>query len=88
MPKLDWYKGSSYVYTPTPQDGKTTISFHFPNASGGSLEFTTWLYKFKSTGDIPFKYEKIDTNLAAEMLQCYIDLEELKSDPKPTDSPS
>lgn len=84
MKSNKWYKDASYVYTMTPDVSKvidgvhTKIAFHFPNASQGDLRFTTWLYKFKPKGDIPFNYEKTDTNLAAEMLQCYIDLEALK----------
>lgn len=67
----DWWEEASYTYEATPHitiTGKeASITFTFPYAAGGPVEFTTWLYRYNRLGKRKAK------NMVAEMLQCYID---------------
>lgn len=71
--KKDWFKDASYIYETTPHDNdydknEHYITFFFPNAAGGPLEFKELLYKYNTDGSPDYK------NLTAELLQCYIDV--------------
>lgn len=64
--KAKWFKDAEYTYSMTPLNGENKIEFRFPNAAGGNLEWSDWLYKTKD-GKV------VKVNMTAELLQCYID---------------
>lgn len=63
-----WYLGSTYISDLIAHDEGTSITFEFPNAATEKgRKFTTWLYRFDERGNT------IETNLAAVMLQCFVE---------------
>lgn len=75
MKEKAWHKDASYTYGNFEQSGETVhgttiITFRFPNAAVGPLEFTDWLYRSYKDADGSMRTDK---NLTAEMLQCYIE---------------
>jgi hypothetical protein len=65
---IDWLKGANWTYNATPnENGEHNITFSFPNAAIGKIEWTDWLYRTK-------KDHTIDKNMTAEILQSLMDL--------------
>jgi hypothetical protein len=68
MSDKKWHDDATYAYsTYMGSDPFTSlVTFTFPNAASGELQFTDWLYRYKDG-------EKYATNITAEMLMCYVD---------------